>query len=200
MSIILFLRVLWKRLAMSLSPSSIQIAGLWDSGRLRAEATEDLRAWKNVLLLHPRRETVNNGVVVTRVEHLKDDSTTSGEHEFLRIHVLHEKSKEKAVFIVDRDFWPKDLHGPPERNGNVDSLELETEKAKKQSSPTNNGNAKEPEHAGQAQNHSDLVCHRESSTVLYSDSNIVLPAQKGRPGRKRLKLGRHPPFWCRTLL
>ncbi|KAF7337731.1 hypothetical protein MSAN_02246700 [Mycena sanguinolenta] len=117
MSIILFLRALWKRLALCMSPGSLRIDGLWDGARLRTEAKEDIKAWKNGLLLHPRREALNNGVVVTRVEHLKDGSDKNWEHEFLRIHVLHQKSKKKLVLIVDRNFSPKDFRGPPERNG-----------------------------------------------------------------------------------
>jgi hypothetical protein len=119
MSITLFLHILWKRLALLLSPGSIRIDGLWDRARLRTESNQELKAWKNVLLLHPRREALNNGVVVTKVEHLKDGS----QHEFLRIHVLHEKSKERLAFIVDREIWPKDLKGPPDTNGEAEETE-----------------------------------------------------------------------------
>ncbi|KAJ7242578.1 hypothetical protein B0H12DRAFT_1236712 [Mycena haematopus] len=156
MSIILFFRALWKRLALCMSPSSIRIDGLWDGARLRTEAKEELKAWKNVLLLHPRRDALNNGVVVTRVEHLKDESDKNCEHEFLRIHVLHEKSKEKLALIVDRDFSPKDLRGPPERNGKEEGHEIEKSR-KKPSKPSKNGIVEKPDYAGEGQN--DLVFH-----------------------------------------
>ncbi|KAJ7665089.1 hypothetical protein DFH06DRAFT_1127457 [Mycena polygramma] len=125
----LFLRILLKRLALALSPALVHMDGLWDRECLRTESNQDLRAWKCALLLEPRREALNNGVIVTKVEHLKDEKL---QHEFLRIHVVHEKFKERLVFIVDRDFYPKDLEGPPETNygPSVESFKVEKERKK----------------------------------------------------------------------
>ncbi|KAK7063724.1 hypothetical protein R3P38DRAFT_2819977 [Favolaschia claudopus] len=159
MSIILFLRVLWKRLSLSLYSGSLRIDGLWDRKRLRSEATENLRDWKNALLLHPRRDALRNGVVVAKVEHLKDDSDKSWQHEFLRIQVLHEKSKEKLTLIVDRDVWPKDTRSPPERNEAIEHPETDNNTTRP-SKHRNNRNVKAPEPKDEIPNDLDLVSHK----------------------------------------
>ncbi|KAF8204462.1 hypothetical protein K438DRAFT_1932469 [Mycena galopus ATCC 62051] len=187
MSIILFLRALWKRLAMSLSASSIRMDGLWDRARLRSEAKEDLRAWKNRLLLHPRRGALNNGVVVTKVEHLKDGADKNWQHEFLRIHVLHQKSKEMLYLIVDRDFSPKDLHGPPERNVKVESLD--TEKRNRESFFSFKSSKTVP--AGEEQNDlipgkRDVPEERGLSLVITRVSEVVHCSEPFFPGHKVL--------------
>ncbi|KAJ6486063.1 hypothetical protein C8R47DRAFT_1072509 [Mycena vitilis] len=128
----LFLRILLKQLALALSPAPVHMGGLWDRERLRTESSQDLRAWKCALLLEPRREALNNGVIVTKVDHLKDSSDKKWQHEFLCIHVVHEKSKARLAFIVDRNFYPKDLEGPPETDSGpgVESLKVEKERKK----------------------------------------------------------------------
>ncbi|KAJ6520393.1 hypothetical protein C8R45DRAFT_59277 [Mycena sanguinolenta] len=186
MSIILFLRALWKRLALCMSPGSLRMEGLWDGARLRTEAKEDLKAWKNVLLLHPRREALNNGVVVTRVEHLKNGSDKNWEHEFLRIHVLHQKSKKKLTLIADRDFLPKDLRGPPERNGKIEGGDTE-KRRKKSPKDSNDGSAEKPNGRNDSiSSKKDLPEERGLSLVITRVSGVVHYSEPFFPTHKIL--------------
>ncbi|KAJ7075354.1 hypothetical protein B0H15DRAFT_1027136 [Mycena belliarum] len=110
MAILLCLRILWKRLAMYLSPSSLRITGLWDAARTQNVCKQEVRDWRNELLLGGLKL---RNVVVTQVEHLKDASDSKWQHEFLRVHVLHRDTGESLTLIVDRDFWPRDPEAPP---------------------------------------------------------------------------------------
>ncbi|KAF7307451.1 PigN domain-containing protein [Mycena indigotica] len=102
------LRNIWRHLSFSKSRALLQIPGIWDDGHLRQTYSETLDEWRGRLLTLPRREPLDNGVVVTKVEHLEK---SKGKHEFLRLHLLHKVSKEEQALIIERNIFVESTQG-----------------------------------------------------------------------------------------